>query len=108
MAAYAAAVTSVMKRAVKIDAVQGIYMYAGQCDVTNYNTTLAEITGITGQFKSIIAVVAEGVAENGWVPHWVTATGSFKCFEVGADGPMLEATNDDDVGTFEFVAYGLA
>ncbi len=110
MAAYAAAVTSVMKRAVKLDAIEGIYMYAGQCDVTNYNTSLVEITGITGKFGSIIAVIAQGSSDTGWVPQWVTASGAFKMWEGnydGSDGPLQQASNDDDTGAFEFIAIGI-
>ncbi len=44
MAVYANTVTALMKRAVKVDQITGIGMYVGKCDVTNYNTTLAEIT----------------------------------------------------------------
>jgi len=99
-----------MKRAVKIDQVTGIGMFAGQVDVSNYNTTLAEITGITGKFKSIIAVTTQGASDTGWVPQWVTASKAFKMWEGNydaADGPLQEASDDDDTGAFEFVAYGL-
>ncbi len=110
MAVYAATVTSLMKKAVKVDQVTGIGMFAGQCDVSNYNTTLAEIIGITGKFKSIIAVIAQGASDTGWVPQWETASGAFQMWEGNydaADGPLQEASVDDDTGAFEFVAFGL-
>ncbi len=110
MAAYASTVTSDMKRAVKIDQVTGIGMFAGRCDVTNYNTTLGAITAISGKFRSLLAVVAEGVSDNGYVPGWVVASNSFKIYEGNydaADGPLIEAQVDDDAGAFDFVAFGL-
>ena len=107
MAAYAASVSSLMKRAVKIDAVMGIGIYAGRVNLTNYNSTLAEITGITGKFKSMIAVVP-GVAEGGDWLEWVHASGAFKAYVSNATtGVTEEVAADVDVGEFDFVAIGL-
>jgi len=111
MADYAASVTSSMLRAVKVDNVTGIGIYAGVCDITNYNTTLAEITGITGKFHSVISVTTDGATENGYLVSWVPASGAFKAwrldYDAGADGELIEASTDDDVGTVNFLAIGI-
>ncbi len=117
MAAYAAAVTSKLKRALKIDQVTGIAMFCGEVDVTNYNTTLAEITGITGKFRTVLCVIA-GVTDSGFLLEWIDATGAFKAFtptnasdqtptaDIVAAG-AAQAAVDVDVGSAHFVAYGL-
>lgn len=118
MAAYAATVTSAMLRAVKMDQVVGIGMYVGKCDVTNYNTTLAEITGISGKFGTLLEVICTGVSDNGFIARWDTAAKSIKAYYptiasdqtptadiVAAAG--TEVAIDVDVGVVEFVAFGL-
>ena len=104
MAAYAATVTSLMKRAIKIDAVRGIGMFAGKCDITNYNSTGVAITDITGKFKSsaIIAVLG-GTAEGADLVEWIDSTNSFKAY-VASTGAQV--ANDVDVGEFDFIAIG--
>ena len=105
MAAYAATVTSLMKRAVKVDQITGIGMFAGRCDITNYNSTLAAITAIRDKFKSgtVISVVG-GTAEGADLVEWVDASNAFKAY-VASTG--TEVADDVDVGEFDFVAYGL-
>jgi len=117
MAVYAATVTSTMKRAVKIDNVVGIGIFAGECNVTNYNTTLAEITDISKKFKTILTVVA-GVSDNGHLLEWVDASKAFKAVtptnvsdqtptaDIVAAG-AAEAATDVDVGSAHFIAIGL-
>ena len=117
MAAYASTVTAVMKRAVKIDQVLGIGMFVGECNITNYNTTLAEITDISKKFKSVLAVVA-AVSDSGFLFEWIDATKSFKAVtptnvsdqtptaDIAAAG-AAEAATDVDVGSAHFIAYGL-
>lgn len=107
MAAYAATVTSLMKRAVKVDQVTGIGMFAGKCDITNYNSTLVAITAINGKFKSIISVIG-GTTEGGEWVEWIDASNSFKTYVSDAvTGITGEVATDVDVGEFDFVAYGL-
>lgn len=128
MAAYASTVISLMRKAAKIDEVTGIYIFAGKCDVTNYNVTLAEITDITGQFKSIISVMG-GISDNGHLMQWDKTAGAFKAYKpLGAHThtentaasyvqnattaasvaeAAEEATTDVDVGEVEFIAIGL-
>ena len=107
-----------MKRAVKVDQVTGIGRYVGKCDVTNYNTTLAEITAITGKFRNLLQVVCTTVSDNGFAARWDATGKAFKAYTPTnfsdqtptADivaGAALEAAIDDDVGVVEFVAFGL-
>ncbi len=104
MAAYAATVTSLMKRAVKIDMVQGIGMFAGKCDITNYNAVGVEIADIAKKFKSsgIISVIG-GTAEGADIVEWEDGTNSFKAYVASTS---TEVADDVDVGEFEFIAIG--
>lgn len=110
MAAYAATVSSKMDSAVKIDSVVGIGMYAGAVNITNYNSTLAAITAISKKFKSIIAVVA-APSDAGYVFEWVDASNAFKAYfadyDALADGALIQAADDSDVGEAHFIAIGL-
>jgi hypothetical protein len=84
-------------------------MFAGQCNVTNYNSTLVAITGISGKFKDIISVVS-GASDSGFVFEWVDASNAFKVYyadyDAVADGALIEAADDTDVGSVSFVAIG--
>ena len=80
MAVYANTVTALMKRAVKVDQVTGIGMYVGKCDVTNYNTTLAEITAITGKFRNLLQVVCSAISDNGYLLRWDAVGKAFKAY----------------------------
>ena len=86
--AYTATVTSPMKQAERISRNLGVFV--GKCDVTSYNSTLAEITDITKHFvpssvsgftQGIIAVVPSGVSDNGHIFEWDYTTGAFKCYK---------------------------
>ena len=80
MAAYAATVTSTLKRAVKVDAVDGIGMFVGKCDITNYNTTVTEITGITGKFGSLLQVICTAISDNGYIVRFDATDLGFKAY----------------------------
>ncbi len=80
MTAYTATVTSPLRHALKIDNVTGVGLYYGTCAVSNYNQTLAEITSITGKFKTAPHVVTEGVSSNGYLVRWDTTGKSFKAY----------------------------
>lgn len=117
MAAYAATITSLMTKAVKIDSVVGIGIFAGRCDLTNYNTTAAEITAITGKFKSLIAVKADGLSDNGYLVFWHPTDKAFHAHyptnasdqtptaDIAA-AAAAEVANDVDIGAFDFIAIG--
>ncbi len=118
MAAYAATVTSLMKRAVKVDQVTGIGMFVGKCDVTNYNTTVAEITAITGKFRNLMQVICTTISDNGYACRFDATDLGFKAYyptNISDQTPTadivaaaaLEVATDVDVGVVEFVAYGL-
>ncbi len=117
MAVYAAAVTSPMRKPQKVS--ESLYVYRGQVNLTNYNTTVAEITGITGKFRDDPTVVMSGVSESGYLCHWDPTDKGIKAFYptnvsdqtptadiVAAGG--LEVANDVDVGLVYFVAFGFA
>jgi|SRR3972149_7942973 len=100
MAAYAATTTINGKKAQKI--APGVGMITGRVALSNYNSTLAAITGISSRFKSIYTVVAS-VSSTGALPTWVTASKAFKCY---VPNTGVEVANDVDCGTIDFVAFG--
>lgn len=79
MAAYAAAVTLPDLVAKKV-ASTGLGILRGSVNVTNYNQTLAEITDITGRFRSAPTVILENVSSNGYLVRWDTAAKSIKAY----------------------------
>ena len=78
MAAYATTTTIAHRRPIKIG--EDLAVLAGTIDVTNYNSTLAEITAISKKFKTVLAVVVGGVSSNGYLGTWVAADKAVKCF----------------------------
>jgi len=109
MAAYAATVTSLMKRAVKVDNVTGIGVFAGKCDITNYNAVGVAITAIRDKFRTagVISVIGGTTQAGNWV-EWEDGTNSFKAYVSNATTGITEEIADDvDVGEFDFIAYGM-
>ena len=109
--AYTATVTTVMKEAERISRSFGFI--AGKCNVTSYNTTLAEITDITKYFvpssvsgftKGIVAVIPTGVSDNGHIFQWDYTTGAFKCYKPTKIG-IIDSTGGTAV---ELVGSSLA
>lgn len=85
----------------------GVAMIGGTVDVTNYNSTLAEITGITKHFRRTDFVVV-GPTDNGYLLRWDATSKAFKAFKATGDsGAMAECGDNVDVGAAEFVAFGL-
>lgn len=82
MAVYAATITSPQRHAERIGN-SAIGIYAGSCNLSNYNTTLAEITAITGKFLSggFLTVTADGETSNGYTVKWDTAGKAFKAWK---------------------------
>lgn len=117
MGAYAATVTLDHRSAAKFG--NGGYKFlSGQVAVTNYNQTLAEITGISNQFKSVRRVVCDNVSSTGYLCRWVPASKSLKFFYPTAAsdqtptadipaGPATEVASDTDVGIVNFFAFGV-
>ncbi len=108
MAAYAQTTTLVQQRVARMGDTVGMAILAGTVNVTNYNSTNAAITEITGKFKTVLSVVS-GISDNGHSFQW-TGT-SFKVFtgdnDAVANGPSVEAADDVDAGEVNFIAFGL-
>lgn len=129
MAAYAATVTPADAVA-QVLAGTPLRIVRGSVNITNYNPTLAEITGITKFFRTTPTVILGGVSSNGYLVTWVAASKSIKAFysegahthventaatyvqnamtaaNTAAAGEEVAA--DVAVGSVEFVAVGIA
>lgn len=79
MAAYAATVTAPDNVAKKL-AATGLGILRGTVNLSNYNSTLAEITGITGKFRSAPTVLLGGASSNGYIVAWDTTGKAVKAF----------------------------
>ncbi len=107
MAAYAVTVTPAIPVLRKILGYFGIGLLYGKANISNYNSAVAEVTGITGKFKSAPVVVNSGVS-NGAVKQlvlWDPTSKAFKCY-VPTTG--AETANDVNVGEVQFIAIGPA
>lgn len=110
MAAYAATVT--LNTRVSHRLVPGLRIVAGEINITNYNTTVAEITDITKHFRNTPTVILGGVSSGGYVVNWDTSDKGVKAWYptdetgVNADRVAAEAATDDTVGTVSFIAIG--
>ena len=113
MAVYANTVTATMLRAVKVDQITGIGMFMGRCDVTNYNQTLAEITDITGKFRSLMEVICSTISDNGYLMRWDKTGKAFKAylnstvaaFSGAATGSVGNIKDDNDAATVGHPIY---
>lgn len=91
MAAYAAAATLVGTRSALRLQHSRIGVLFGTVNVTNYNSTLVEITDITGHFRADPIVVLGGLSDSGYAGEWIDATQSIKCWY-----PSKAQTHDHD------------
>ena len=94
MAAYACTVTMDLPAAKRVN--KGLAVVMGKADISNYNTTGAEITDITGAFKKLLRVISEGVSDNGYLVRWDTTDECFHAFypvAVIADAGVADANN---------------
>ncbi len=116
MAAYAQTTTLDHRKTINVGDSLGVL--AGRCNITNYNTTVAENKDITGAFLNQPIVVCSGVSESGYLVHWDRTDKGFKAFYptivsdqtptadiVAAAG--TEVVNDVDIGEVQFVAVGI-
>ena len=78
MAAYATTVVVDLQRAERIG--RRMHLMTGTCDITNYNTTGAEITDITKWFSSILRVVCDGMSVGMFNVRWNTTDKCFHAF----------------------------
>lgn len=113
MAAYAATVTPADAVGQKL-AGTPLRIVRGSVNITNYNPTLAEITGITKYFRTTPTVLLGGFSTNGYACSWVSASKSIKCWEDNENASYLpdvafgEPAADVNIGSVEFVAVGIA
>lgn len=105
MAAYASSV-AVSDVAAQVLAATPLRVLRGTLTVSNYNQTLAEITGITKYFRTAPTVLLGGVFSGGnHVGQWNAASKSVKAW-VTTTG--AEVANDVNIGSVQFVAIGVA
>jgi len=78
MAVYATTVTIDGFRAERIS--RNLTLVSGICDLTNYNTTGAEITDITDYFTKVLRCLVDGFSDNGYMVRWNTADKCFHAF----------------------------
>ncbi len=113
MAAYTATVSINEKSSIPVMGSGPIRILTGTITLSNYNSTLAEITGITKFFKrpANVALFAGPVSSNGYHVSWVAASKAIKAwkgdYSESVDGPVVECGNDVNVGTIIFVAIGV-
>lgn len=132
--AYTATVTLDFPRCQIIG--RGLGLISGIADINPYHTTGAEITAITGKFRSLLRCIVDGFSDNGYLVRWNTTD---KCFHayypttiistsgtvndalgygtganafITANGAHTgvsagsECANDLDVGVVNFIAIG--
>lgn len=69
MAAYAATVSLESRSSVRLQHSR-LGVLFGKITVSNYNQTLAEITGVTNLFRGDPIVMLSGISSNGYVTRW--------------------------------------
>jgi len=108
MAAYAATVTLDSPTVKKLGV--GVGLLTGTIDVTNYNTTLVEISEITGRFKDVLTVLVSPVSDNLFLAAWSVAGNAVEFFAdedpAGAAAAFTELADDTDAGAVKFIAIG--
>jgi len=77
MAAYASTVVKLNSKTSR--GPRNLGTLVGTCDITNYNTTGAEITDITGAFGKLLTVTA-GVSDNGYICRWDRTDNCFHAY----------------------------
>jgi hypothetical protein len=112
MAAYAATVAPASTIVHKFRGVGGLAALHGTVDITNYNQTLAEITGITKFFRGAVTVIASGISDNGYHVRWDATGKSFRAYygtnTLAGQAAAEQVANDVDVGLVHFIAMGVA
>lgn len=88
MGAYAATASLNLPNPVRIGSSR-VGVVFGSVNVTNYNTTLAEITGITGVFRSAPRVMLGGISSNGYLVKWDSTAKAVKAYK----SPLITASS---------------
>jgi len=101
MAAYACTITKIYPRAFKV--FKPLKFMVGKADITNYNSTKVKVTDITNQFDTLLAVVVDGVSDNGYLVKWDATAKAFKAFtpvnviasagEAGTDNTLMKSAS---------------
>lgn len=79
MAVYAATVTLDQRSAAKLGN-GGFKLLSGQVALTNYNSTPAGITGISGEFATLFRVICDGVSSSGYLVRWSKTDNALKAY----------------------------
>ena len=101
MAAYAATVTLAQRSAAKFGN-GGFKQVSGSVAISNYNQTAAEITGITGEFRSTkFTVVCDGISSGGYLVRWSAADKAFKAYSAAGTfaAPVVSIKGSQAAGT---------
>ena len=105
MAAYAATVTAVMPNPIQLG--NACWIWTCKVDITNYNQTLAAISGIVGRFRGTIYDVKAGVTDTGYILEWKPASNSFKAWTFEDTGNVpVQVASDVDVGEALVTIFG--
>lgn len=85
MAAYAATITLDFPTPGAVGNTK-MGLLSGTCNLTNYNSTLVELTSITGRFlpNGKLRVVAGGLSSNGYVIKWDSSSKAFRAYRTAA------------------------
>ena len=86
--AYVTSLSIPLNKAERIS--RNLGLLAGKCNLSSYNTSLSEITGITKFFhaggqtgftKGIVSVSPTGVSDSGYIMQWDYSAGAFKAYK---------------------------
>jgi len=105
MAAYASSVTLGDAVAQKL-AGTPLRVIRGTLTVSNYNSVLAEITGVTKYFRGAPIVILGGKFSTGLHSGQWDAAG--KAVKAWVDTTGAQVANDVNIGSVQFVAFGVA
>ena len=101
MAAYAATVTTT-ERTNRLG--RGVGLLRGKVDVTNYNQTGAEITGITNQFHGgDPTVILDSLSDNGYLVRWNHTDKAVHAFYPTAEVSAVNVTERVHAGGDEVI-----
>jgi hypothetical protein len=105
MTTYDATVTLSIKSPKRLLGYPGMKVVYGSVDITNYHQTHAEITDITGLFKtSAYKVIPSATEKNANIATWNYTD---KCVVMTVASTGAELATDQDGGVVDFVAVGI-
>lgn len=87
----------------------GMGFITGIANLTEYHSTLAEVTDITKHFRDL-EYVSGGKTDAGYDVRWNESDKAWEAWNSdlssSVDGPQVETANGTDVGAFGFFAVG--